>query len=111
MLDVRDVSEAEVNSRPGLAAVNASALVSLDRHRRSSWPKNALVPESGGQDRNTLSFQSQRSRRRKVDAVSSRLASRSYVLAMLMSKLEETNGCDIRRASAHFRYLTANSRS
>lgn len=43
----------------------------------------------------TLAFQSQRSRRRKVEAVSSRLASRSYVLAMPMSRLEETNGCEI----------------
>lgn len=43
----------------------------------------------------TLVFQSQRSRRRKVEAVSSRLASRSYVLAMPMSRLEGMSGCEI----------------
>lgn len=60
-----------------------------------SIPGLATLDLCGNRAGYTLAFQSQRSRRRKVEAVSSRLASRSYVLAMPMSRLEETNGCEI----------------
>ena len=42
--NVRNGSEAEVGSYPGVTAVSTSGLVILDRHRRSSQPAHALGP-------------------------------------------------------------------
>ncbi|RWH78083.1 hypothetical protein [Mesorhizobium sp.] len=68
-------------------------------------------PARAGGSLSSLALDRSKAADRKPAAASSPLASRAYVFTIPISSLELTNGWKCCKASAYFRYLSANSRS